>query len=71
MFYIFRMSIAVLKEIKKAKMKLSDMQAVEINEAFAAQVLACLRALESDSFAKEFVKNKGNPHMEQQKLEWE
>jgi acetyl-CoA acetyltransferase len=35
-------------------MKLSDMQAIEINEAFAAQVLACERALSSDKFAKEF-----------------
>ncbi len=40
--------------LKKAGLKLRDIQAVEINEAFAVQVLACLRLLESDAFAKEF-----------------
>ena len=30
------------------------MQAIEINEAFAAQVLACLKAMASDQFASEF-----------------
>ena len=35
-------------------MRLNDIQAFEINEAFAAQVLACLKALESEKFAKEF-----------------
>jgi acetyl-CoA acetyltransferase len=30
------------------------MQAVEINEAFAAQVLACQRALASEKFTKDF-----------------
>ena len=40
--------------LKKAGMKLKDVGAVEINEAFAAQVLACLRALSSEKFAKEF-----------------
>lgn len=32
--------------LKAAKLKLSDMELIEINEAFAAQVLACLRAFE-------------------------
>ncbi|OGX08320.1 MAG: acetyl-CoA acyltransferase [Omnitrophica WOR_2 bacterium GWA2_47_8] len=45
---------AIPKVLKKAGLKLSDMQAVEINEAFAAQVLACLKALASPNFAKEF-----------------
>lgn len=45
---------AIPKALKKAGLKLKDIQAVEINEAFAAQVLACLRALESDKFAKDF-----------------
>ena len=45
---------AIPKALKKAGLKLSDMQAIEINEAFAAQVLACLRALASDKFTKEF-----------------
>jgi len=39
--------------LKKAGMKLKDVQAVEINEAFAVQVLACLRALDSKEFAKD------------------
>src|SRR4029450_9049438 len=29
------------------------MESIEINEAFAAQVLACKKAFESDSFARE------------------
>ena len=45
---------AIPRALKKAGMKLSDMQAFEINEAFAAQVLACERALASEKFAKEF-----------------
>ena len=45
---------AIPKALKKAGMKLSDMQALEINEAFAAQVLACERALASEKFAKDF-----------------
>ncbi len=44
---------AIPKALKKAGMKLSDMQAIEINEAFAGQVLACVRALASDKFTKE------------------
>ena len=38
--------------MKKSGMKLSDVQAVEINEAFAVQVLACQKALASDAFVK-------------------
>ncbi|HLF19127.1 MAG TPA: thiolase family protein [Candidatus Omnitrophota bacterium] len=45
---------AIPKALKKAQLKLRDMKAVEINEAFAAQVLACLKALASDDFAKKF-----------------
>lgn len=45
---------AVPKVLKKAGMSLKDIQAVEINEAFASQVLACLRALESRKFASAF-----------------
>lgn len=45
---------AIPKVLKKAGMALKDIQAFEINEAFAAQVLACLKALESERFAKEF-----------------
>lgn len=45
---------AIPKALRKAGLKLSDMQAVEINEAFAVQVQACLRAMASTSFAKDF-----------------
>ena len=45
---------AIPKVLKKAGMALKDIQAFEINEAFAVQVLACLKALESERFAKEF-----------------
>ncbi len=45
---------AIPKVLKKANMTLSDIQAVEINEAFAVQVLACVRSLDSKKFTKEF-----------------
>ncbi len=45
---------AIPKALKKAGLKLSDMQAVEINEAFAAQVIACLKAMSSAKFAQDF-----------------
>jgi len=44
---------AIPMALKKAGMKFSDIQAIEINEAFAAQVLACERALGSEKFAKD------------------
>ena len=39
--------------LKKAGLKLKDMGLIEINEAFSAQVLACLKAFSSKSFAKQ------------------
>ena len=45
---------AIPQVLKKAGMRLKDIQAIEINEAFAVQVLACLKALESPAFAEEF-----------------
>ena len=33
------------KALQKAKLKLEDMDIIELNEAFAAQSLACIRAL--------------------------
>ncbi len=45
---------AIPQVLKKAGMHLRDIQAIEINEAFAAQVLACLKALASDGFTKQF-----------------
>lgn len=45
---------AIPKAIKKAGLKFGDIQAFEINEAFAAQVIACTRALASSKFAQDF-----------------
>ena len=39
--------------LQKAQLSLKDMGLVEINEAFASQVLACLEAFNSSSFCKE------------------
>jgi len=39
--------------LDRAGLKMSDMDLIEINEAFAAQVIACVRALESKKFAEE------------------
>jgi acetyl-CoA C-acetyltransferase/acetyl-CoA acyltransferase len=43
---------AVHKLLKKTGLKLIDFELVEINEAFAAQVLACRRAMASEEFAR-------------------
>ncbi len=39
--------------LKRAGLTLKDMGLIELNEAFAAQVLACVKAFESDAFARE------------------
>ncbi len=39
--------------LKRAGLTLKDINVVELNEAFAAQVLACQKAFNSDQFAKE------------------
>lgn len=39
--------------LKRAGLSLKDMQLIELNEAFAAQVIGCLKAFESSAFAKE------------------
>ena len=39
--------------LRQAGLKLKDMGLIEINEAFSAQVLACLRAFSSKKFAQE------------------
>jgi acetyl-CoA C-acetyltransferase len=36
---------AIRKALERAKLKLSDMDIIEINEAFASQVLACLKLM--------------------------
>jgi acetyl-CoA C-acetyltransferase/acetyl-CoA acyltransferase len=43
---------AINKLLRKTGLKLADFELIEINEAFAAQVLACGKALASDDFAK-------------------
>jgi acetyl-CoA acyltransferase len=44
---------ASFKALKKAGLELKDMGVVEINEAFAAQVIACLKAFDSETFCQE------------------
>jgi acetyl-CoA acyltransferase len=39
--------------LKRAGLTLKDMGLIELNEAFAAQVLACVKAMASDKFGKE------------------
>jgi acetyl-CoA C-acetyltransferase/acetyl-CoA acyltransferase len=43
---------AIHKLLQKYGLRLSDFDLIEINEAFAAQVLACLRAMASAEFAR-------------------
>ncbi len=45
---------AIPQVLKKAGMTLKDIDAMEINEAFAVQVLACLKAMESEKFHTDF-----------------
>ena len=44
---------AITKLLKKTGLTLNDIDLFEINEAFAAQVLACLKALNSKTFSQE------------------
>jgi acetyl-CoA acetyltransferase len=44
---------AIDKLLKETGLSLGDIPLVEINEAFAAQVLACLKAMASESFCRE------------------
>ncbi|MDA0322722.1 MAG: thiolase family protein [Verrucomicrobia bacterium] len=52
---------ATSKLLAKSGMKMKDFKLVEINEAFAVQVLACLRAFESKEFAKQYLDRKTAP----------
>ena len=45
--------------LERADCRLDDMGVVEINEAFAAQVLACQTAFESDAFATKYLGRSG------------
>jgi acetyl-CoA acetyltransferase family protein len=49
---------ATAKALDRAGCELGDMGTIELNEAFACQVLACARAFESDAFAE---KHLGRP----------
>ena len=42
---------AMPKALQRAGLKMSDMEVIEINEAFAAQVLACVKEMESQGHA--------------------
>jgi acetyl-CoA C-acetyltransferase len=44
---------AIDQLLRQTGMKLSDIGLFEINEAFASQVLACLKAMSSDAFCRE------------------
>src|SRR3989338_4032979 len=46
-------AFAIERVLRKAGLRLKDIELFEINEAFAVQVLACLKALDSSAFAKE------------------
>ena len=46
---------ATAKVLDRAGLSLSDIDLIELNEAFAAQVLACVKAFESDSFAQTYL----------------
>jgi acetyl-CoA acetyltransferase family protein len=46
---------AIPLALRKAGRKLSDLQLIEINEAFAVQVMACEQLLASKKFAKEYL----------------
>src|SRR3989338_8330128 len=45
-------AFAIPEVLKKASLKLSDIELLEINEAFAAQVIACERHLETSNIGK-------------------
>ena len=47
---------AASKALSRAGLQLSDCELFEINEAFAAQVIACLEAAKSETFAKNELK---------------
>jgi acetyl-CoA C-acetyltransferase/acetyl-CoA acyltransferase len=50
---------AIDKLLRQTGLSLSDVPLIEINEAFAAQVLACVRAMGSDSFCQEHLGRTG------------
>jgi acetyl-CoA C-acetyltransferase len=47
--------LAVTELMKRNGMRLDDIELLELNEAFAAQVLGCLAAWESEKFCREIM----------------
>ncbi len=47
--------VSTAKALARAGMSMTDLDLVEINEAFAAQVLACEKAFSSERFAKNYL----------------
>ncbi len=45
---------AIAKVLQKTKLSLDDFSVIELNEAFAAQVLACVRTMESDALMQKW-----------------
>ncbi len=52
-------AIAIPLLLKKNNLKVSDIDLFEIHEAFAAQVLSCIRSMESDGFMDKYFGEKG------------
>ena len=52
-------AIAIPLLLKKNNLKVSDIDRFEIHEAFAAQVLSCIRSMESDAFMDKYFGEKG------------
>ena len=50
---------ALAKAEERTGLTLDQADLIEINEAFAAQVLACVRAMKSDEFARNYLKRNG------------
>jgi len=53
-------AFAIPKALKGTGLRITDMEVIEINEAFAAQTLACLKELESQGLSID--RQKLNPH---------
>ena len=52
---------AIHKLLRKTGLRLADFELIEINEAFAAQVLACKKAMASDEFARTRTRRRAAP----------
>lgn len=62
-------ALAIPAALDRAGAELADVDRVEINEAFAAQVIACCKALDSDDFArKELGRSKAPGEIAPEKL---